>query len=122
MEETKSGQNVVYGVDITKKVTPEMVKEAVVLCFSEAHKEVLDSYKDYTDFESEEEFNKLKEMDVRLIVKKAFLDTGGDFDKPTKDSLKAAIGWLANYARNFRDPKIIEKHYGEIMQLISALD
>ena len=122
MANDTNNKNIIYGVDITKKVTPVMVRDAIIMCFTEAHNDVLESLKDYSDFKSEEEFKKIKEMNILYIIQSAFKETGGDFNNPTKDTLKAAIGWLAGYAKNFRKPEVIEKHYSEIMTLISLLE
>ncbi len=33
--------NIIYGVDVTKNVTPVMVRDAIIQCFYEAHCNVL---------------------------------------------------------------------------------
>jgi hypothetical protein len=54
-------------------------------------------------------------------VKKAFADSGGDFEKPSKKSIIECLEKLKEFAANFRNPSIIEKHYNEIMKLVSRL-
>lgn len=46
---------------------------------------------------------------------------GGDFDKPTKEDIFKVLEELKEFAKNFRNPEIIKKHYGEIMQLVEKL-
>jgi hypothetical protein len=112
----------IYGVDTEKMVTPTAVRDAIIRCFVVAHKEILDDMKDFGDFRSEKEFMEMKELNVELMIKKLFDDVGGDFDKPTKESLIKVCDKLAEFSKNFRKPEIIRKHYGEIMQLIKHLD
>lgn len=104
--------SIIYGVDTTKEVTPEMVRNAIIKCFCVAHSEQTgmansgsDVVKDYCE----------------QIVKKAFLETNGNFDHPTKTSLLATLPWLANFSKSFRDQTVIQKHMTEIQSLISLL-
>lgn len=55
------------------------------------------------------------------IVKKAFKDTGGDYESPTKESILACLRWLAKYSTIFRDQAVIQKHMGEIMELVKLI-
>lgn len=114
-------EKIIYGVDTSKEVTPIMVRDAIIKCFVLAHKEILEMMKEYYKFGSKEEFKEMKELEVELLIKKYFKDTGGNFDNPTKEEIMKVLGKLAEYAKNFRNPEIIEKHYGEIMQLIGKL-
>ncbi len=34
--------NIIYGVDISKEVTPVMVRDAIIDCFTKAHSDVLE--------------------------------------------------------------------------------
>ncbi len=111
----------IYGVDPDKKVTPIVARDAMVACFVKAHSKILEDLKQYSDV-SEEEFEKVKRLDVELLVKKFFSDVGGDYDHPTKESLIKVCDKLAEFAKNFRNPKIITKHYNEIMSLIKKCD
>jgi hypothetical protein len=111
----------IYGVDTEKKVTPVMVRDAIVLCFRQAHEEVLKLMEECAKGMTEEEIEKMKGIEIEMIVKRAFAETGGDFNKPTKASLIKAAGKLAEFAAQFRQPEIIEKHYKEIKTLIDLL-
>jgi hypothetical protein len=111
----------IYGVDITKEVTPTLVRDAIIQCFLKAHAQILEEMKEYGEFESEEEFERMKVFDVKLIVQKFFEDTGGSFENPTKNSIMKVMEKLQEFASNFRKPKIIKEHTKEIMTLINKL-
>ncbi|MBU1164194.1 hypothetical protein KKA15_01355 [Patescibacteria group bacterium] len=102
---------IIYGVDSEKKVTPLMVRDAMLECFYQAHCE--DS-----SISGDEKVN--KDYCVQL-VKKAFDDAEANFEKPTKQDIMKAIGKLQEFSKNFRDPEIIEKHATEIMKLVEKL-
>lgn len=113
--------NLIYGVDPSKPVTPAMVRDAIVECFVQAHKENLEEMREYHEFKSEKEFEEMKMMDVRIIIKSKFEEIGGDFENPTKETILAVMKKLAELSINFRDPEVIKKHYGEIMELVNKL-
>ena len=102
-----------YGVDLDKPITPLIVRDAIIECFYKAHcmDAQLSSGKD----------PEIDKIYCGTIVKKAFKDTGGDFDKPTKESIMKVLGRLAEFAKTFRNPEIIKKHYNEIMELVNKL-
>ena len=104
--------SIIYGVDTTKEVTPEMVRDAIVKCFYLAHSEQTDMANSDSGIT-----NKYCEQ----IIKKAFSETQGDFDHPTKASLLASLPWLADFSKSFRDQTVIQKHMNEIQTLISLL-
>ena len=112
----------IYGVDISKTITPVMVRDAIIGCFLAAHKEVLDLMKEYGTFKSEEEFKKMKSLNVEYLIRGIFSDIKADFNNPTKEDLVKVIARLADIAKNFRNPEIVKKHYGEIMTLIDKLE
>ena len=105
--------DIIYGTDKNKKVTPLMVRDAVVVCFFNAHCE--DTGVSVDDKESNRIY-------CRELVKKAFKDTNGDFENPTKENIMSVLGKLAEFSKNFRDPSIVQKHYGEIMELMKKLN
>ena len=111
----------VYGVDITKKVTPLMVRNAITSCFLNAHSEVLDEMKEFGEFESEEEFEKMKLFDVSGLIKKFFEDVNGDYENPTKESILKVLKKLQEFAKNFRKTKIVNEHTKQIMVLVNKL-
>jgi hypothetical protein len=111
----------IYGIDLSGKVTPAMVRDAIIECFVRAHSEVLEMMKEYHKFESDEQFQQMKQLDVKILIKSKFDEIGADFDRPTKEDLAKVIDRLADFASNFRKPEIIKKHYNEIKQLIELL-
>ena len=115
--------NIIYGIDISKDVTPIMVRDAIIDCFTKAHSEILEQMKEYTVFESEQEFEEMKHIQVKYLIETMFENVDGDFNNPTKESIIQVVMKLKEYAAaSFRKPEIIEKHAGEIMQLINKLD
>jgi len=111
----------IYGVDVDKKITPILVRDAIVNCFLDANKEVLNEMKNYANIESEKEFERMKLLNVTTLIKKAFADVEGDYDNPTKESLLGVISQLKEYASNFRTKELVNKHAGEILELIKKL-
>ena len=109
----------IYGVDLSGKITPVQVRDAIIKCFSQAQEELIEYMKETTEFKPE----KIEKMYVDSIIEKAFAEVDGDFKNPTKETLIQVVMKLKIYAAGvFRDSKIIEKHAGEIKQLIDKLD
>lgn len=113
--------NVLYGVDLDGEITPIMVRDAIIVCFKEAHKEILDLMDEYVSWESEEERDRFRDLEIELLIKNAFKDANGNYDNPTKEDLINVINHLAELASKFRGPEIIRKHYAEIKQMIDKL-
>ncbi|MFH1174870.1 MAG: hypothetical protein V1725_07070 [archaeon] len=113
---------IVYGIDTEKRVTPVMVRDAIITCFTQAHADVLEQLKDVQNFSSKEEFERMKRLDVKMLVQQKFLDVHGNFDCPTKNDLEQVCEKLADYAVLFRNPSLVQQHFGEIMQLIVLLE
>ena len=114
--------NKVYGVDLDKKVTPVLARDAVIKCFLKAHSEVLEEMKEYTDFKSEAEFERMKKLNVELIIKNIFKDVKVDFNNPNKNDIIDVCDALAEFAKNFRKPEIVKKHYEQIMKIVKKLE
>jgi len=87
-----------YGVDISKEITPIMVRDAIIDCFTNAHNEVLEQMKEYTDFKSEKEFEEMKQIQVKYLIETMFGNVGGDFNNPTKESIIQVVMKLKEYA------------------------
>lgn len=104
--------NIIYGVDLNKPVTTLMARDALVECFWQAH--CTDTGLERDDRGSEKEY-------IRQIVIKAFLNTGGDFENPTKESILKAIDFLKDFAKSFRDQEVIEKHQNEIKIIVNKI-
>ncbi len=112
---------IVYGVDTTKPITPRDVRDAIVECFFLAHKEALEDMGDYAEDLSPEDLEKAKKSYIRVLIQKFFQDVQEDYDSPTKDSILKVLEKLKEFAAHFRKPEVIEKHYSEIMLLVSKL-
>lgn len=102
----------VYDIDLSQPVTALMVRDAMMTCFYEAHCED-------TGLDADE--NSVNKEYCRSLVKKAFSETGSDFEHPTKAGIMKAMGYLAVFSENFRSPEVIRKHEKMIMQLIEKL-
>lgn len=102
----------IYGVDLEEDITPLMVRDAMIECFYRAH---------CVDAEIDLQEGSANKSYCQQIVEKAFTDSGGDFENPTKNSILAAMSELKKFSENFRDPKIIQKHAQEIMKLVEKL-
>jgi hypothetical protein len=104
--------NIIYGVDLNKPITPVMARDALVECFIEAH--CADAGLGEGDSVVVEEY-------VKDVVKKAFEDSKGDFENPTKPSIINTMDKLKDFAANFRDQSIIQKHYSEMMKIVKEM-
>lgn len=101
-----------YGVNSSQKVTPLIVRDALINCFYKAHCED-------TGIDAKEESTN-KEY-CKAIISKAFDDVGDDFENPTKEGILNVVSKLKDFSKSFRNPKIIEKHSKEILALIKKL-
>jgi len=114
---------IIYGVDTDKPITPEQVRDAIVECFTLAHKKILEKdIGQFVDDMTVQEKKKIEEINVQLMIKSYFDEVGGDYANPTKNSIIGVCNRLAEFSKNFRNPEIIKKHYGEIMQLVDKLE
>jgi hypothetical protein len=114
--------NLVYGVDITKKVTPVLVRDAIIQCFFEAHCNVLELARETFGHPPDEIFEDMKKSHVKELVHDIFIKIKGDFNNPTKENLILVLENLKSFASIYRRPKIVKKHVDEIMKLINKLD
>jgi hypothetical protein len=114
--------NYIYGVNLDDKITSELVRDAIIQCFYEAEKEVLDILFSSSDFHSEGDKEQKKLIHIRIFIEKMFSDVKGDFNNPTKESLIDVIDRCAEYAKTIREEEIIKKHYNEIMSLINKIE
>ncbi len=105
-------KNILYGVDLDKLITPIMARDALVECFFQAH---------CTDAGTGTDNPEINREYIKEIVEKAFADSGGNFENPTKQSILNTMGKLQNFAKNFRDPSIVQKHAGEMMRIVEKI-
>ena len=114
--------NIIYGVDISKNVTPVMVRDAIIQCFYEAHSNVLGLARETFGNPPEKRFKKMKKSHIEELVQDIFHRIGGDFNKPTKENLLKVLYILKDFASIYRWTNIIKKHVSEIMILVNKLD
>ncbi len=114
-----SNDSCIYGVDLSGKITPIQVRDAIIKCFTQAQGELMKYVEEITELKPEE----IEKIHVDKIIENAFSEAGGDFDNPSKETLNKVVIKLKEYSSGvFRDAEIIEKHVGEIKQLIEKLD
>lgn len=101
-----------YGVDLDKPLTPLIVRDVLVNCFFETH---------CADVGLTSEDKETNRIYCGELVKKVFIDSGGDFDQPTKEALIKVLDQLADFSKSFRNPELIQKHYQEIKDLVEKL-
>jgi hypothetical protein len=121
-KKTAKNSNIIYGVDVTKNVTPVMVRDAIIQCFYEAHCNVLELARETLGRPPRKKFEEMKKSHVKELIQDIFHTIGGDFDKPTKEILLKVLDNLKEFASIYRKPKVIKKHVSEIMQLINELE
>lgn len=121
-KKTAKNSNVIYGVNITKNITPVMVRDAIIQCFYEAHRDVLELAKDTFGSPPEKKFEEMKKSHVKELIQDIFDKIEGDFNKPTKENLLTVVDNLKGFASIYRKPDIIKKHVSEIKLLINKLD
>ena len=114
-----SSNSCIYGLDVSGKITPIQVRDAIVNCFFQAQKELMEYMEKTTDLSTES----IEKFNVTLILENAFEEVGGNFNTPTKETFNQVIVKLMEVAEDaFRDTETIEKHAREIKQLIDKLD
>lgn len=113
--------NIVYGIDTSKQVNIKDIRDAIVECFTQAHGEPLSDLKNYSNNLSQIEFEEVKRINVRQMVRNFFEETGGDYDNPTKDSILKVLEEIKEFSVNFRDKETIDKHFKEILALLEKI-
>ncbi|NIP33051.1 hypothetical protein GWN26_12930 [Candidatus Saccharibacteria bacterium] len=111
----------IFGVDPGKSLKPKEVRDAIVQCFKAAHQRIIKENKGILKELEPEELEEIKNLDIKELIRFYFEKVGGDFDKPTKKSLKAVCDHLRGYARNFRSEEAIRQNYNQIMVLINRI-
>ena len=112
----------IYGVSLDEEITPIKVRDAIIQCFCKADDEIMNQLFQASDFGNELESEEKKIKHVKILIRKMFQDVDGDFNKPTKESLKGVIDKCAAYAGPVRDEEIIKSNYTAIMSLIERLE
>lgn len=109
----------IYGIDPEGGVAPIDVRNALVECFTMAHGgDLAESLN--IDLSSDKD-STIKRESIITFLTGMFEQVGSDFNAPTKEDLVKVVEKLEEFSKNFRDPKIIEKHTKEITMLINKL-
>ena len=114
-------KNIIYGVDITKKFTPIMVRDAIIKCFHEAHNDVLDLAWESFGNPPRKRFEEMKKEHVKNFVQDIFQNIDGDFNNPKKIDLFKVIENLRDFSSIYREPEVIIKHFTDILLMIEKL-
>ena len=99
------------------QVTPDFVRDQLLLCFESANKEFMDIMKQPVTSEQ------LKQQ-VRQFVTGAFASCGVSFDNPTKAGILSAIEQCKSNAEAMMGPAgadVIKHHYAEMSKLLTRL-
>lgn len=105
--------DLLYGVDLNAEVvTPLMVRDGMLECF----------YQAYCIHSKENKTEEEKRTYCREIVAKAFKNSGGDFDNPTKGSILNAMKKLMEFSRGFVDPVAVQRHATEMLKLVGLIN
>lgn len=110
-----------YGICFEKHPSPVQVRDAIIQCFYEAHKDILEQVFSTTTTNCDEQKESQKYKHVEMLIRKMFRDVNEEFNRPTKQSLLKVIDKCAAYAQNFRDQDIISHHYKEMKDLIDQI-
>ena len=113
--------DIIYGVDITEKIEPFMVRDAIIQCFYEAHNDVLEIERERFGNPPRIKFEEMKKDYVKKMVQDIFKKIDGDFIDPAKNDLFRVIENLREIALDYRTPDVIKKHFTEILLLIDKL-
>lgn len=98
-------------------VTPEFVRDQLLLCFESANKEFSKLLNQNVD-------DKLLREQVLNYVKTVFQGCGVSFENPTKEGIITAINQCKANAERMMGEKgreIIDHHYNEMMKLVRML-
>lgn len=102
---------------LASQVTPEFVRDQLLLCFESANREFMEIMKQPVSSEQ------LKHQ-VRQFVTTAFASCGVSFDNPTKSGIISAIEQCKSNAEAMMGPAgadVIRHHYAEMSKLLEKL-
>ncbi len=89
-------------------VTPTKARDIIIECFFEAQKEIMAQASQMVGRTQDE--TQLLET-VKTIVKVAFRETSGDFDRPTKEDLVRVVESLSKKSAAWGTPDSIRDHH-----------
>jgi len=111
----------IYGVNTIWRVNPKNVRDAMVRCFAQVHKEVMLDCQKMEKIFKPQEVEEIKQLNIKHMICALFEEVGGDFNNPDKKSILLVLKKLKGVAKNFRSPEIVNRHYCEIKTLVERL-
>lgn len=69
-------EKTVYGIDLSGGVTPLLARDVIINCFVKAHADIFLLMQEYQEFKTKEEFDQMKDIDVKLLIKSLFEEVG----------------------------------------------
>ncbi len=112
----------VWGVETAEGYSPKDVREAMVNCFVSANGDMIAQMagEELPDDETARQ-QKIKELTAGF-VRKAFAETGGDYDNPDKASIIRVLEQLKKFAKKMNhDQAMIDRHVADITKLADKL-
>ncbi len=100
-------------------ITPEKARDLIINCFYSAQTETFIRARRQIGVRSS---NEDIQASVIAGVRAAFKEIGGDFDKPSKESLEKVVQALAKKSASWGTPEdIIEYHKKQIQRILERL-
>ena len=100
------------------KITPELVRDELLVCFESANKE-------FARVMALPITDEVLRGQVKMFVESVFQKCGASYTNPTKWGIVTAIGECKSNAEKMMGPQggdIIKHHYEEMMKLIDGLE
>lgn len=112
----------VFGVYLDQEYTAQDVRDAMLKCFVQANGEsIAKSMNIELPNDEAERSAKLNSLTEKFL-RQAFLETDGNYDEPTKQSIVSALNKLKEYAKQQgHSQDMIQNHVNQIMKLIDGL-
>lgn len=111
-----------WGVELDSDYNSTNVRDAMLRCFIQANGDAIAKSAVMKLPEDEKEKKKMIEQMTESFIRKAFEETGGNYNSPTKQSIMAALDKLKIYAASQNhSQEMIEKHASEITKLTNGL-
>ena len=115
--------SIIYGIDTSMPYSAVDVRDAIIECFTQAHKAVLaESLKEVDKGLTDQERAHLERLNIAQTVRHCFKKSEGDFEKPNKEVLVKVCQQLAEFAEKFRAEHLIQEHYNQILELIDGCE
>jgi len=111
-----------WGVELNSDYNSTNVRDAMLKCFIQANGDAIAKSTVMKLPEDETEKKQMIKQMTESFMRKAFEETGGEYNSPTKQSIIAALEKLKEYAAGQNHSKeMIEKHVSEITKLTDGL-